>query len=107
MRRTDRLRAAIGWVQLHWQSRRPTHGDIVGGVGNAVRTKIDDDLREAGLRVADKLAVEISADQRDVKDIAVGNLDTQEIPGVLLRSEARRVGKECVSPCRSRWSPYH
>src|SRR3546814_19725923 len=23
------------------------------------------------------------------------------------RSEARRVGKECVSPCRSRWSPYH
>src|SRR3546814_16221390 len=23
-----------------------------------------------------------------------------------LRSEARRVGKECVSTCRSRWSPY-
>src|SRR3546814_20673330 len=30
--------------------------------------------------------------------------------GVLLyrgRSEERRVGKECVSTCRSRWSPYH
>src|SRR3546814_14856778 len=26
---------------------------------------------------------------------------------VLMRSEERRVGKECVSPCRSRWSPYH
>src|SRR3546814_6582365 len=25
----------------------------------------------------------------------------------LLRSEARRVGKECVSTCRSRWSPDH
>src|SRR3546814_14655536 len=25
----------------------------------------------------------------------------------LERSEARRVGKECVSTCRSRWSPYH
>src|SRR3546814_2756570 len=25
----------------------------------------------------------------------------------LSRSEARRVGKECVSTCRSRWSPYH
>src|SRR3546814_20198646 len=24
----------------------------------------------------------------------------------LFRSEERRVGKECVSPCRSRWSPY-
>src|SRR3546814_10638999 len=24
-----------------------------------------------------------------------------------LRSEERRVGKECVSTCRSRWAPYH
>src|SRR3546814_14192705 len=23
------------------------------------------------------------------------------------RSEERRVGKECISTCRSRWSPYH
>src|SRR3546814_14151003 len=26
---------------------------------------------------------------------------------VFARSEERRVGKECVSTCRSRWSPYH
>src|SRR3546814_12721815 len=26
---------------------------------------------------------------------------------VTTRSEERRVGKECVSTCRSRWSPYH
>src|SRR3546814_13339654 len=26
---------------------------------------------------------------------------------VARRSEERRVGKECVSTCRSRWSPYH
>src|SRR3546814_12153458 len=26
---------------------------------------------------------------------------------LILRSEERRVGKECVSTCRSRWSPYH
>src|SRR3546814_13744280 len=25
----------------------------------------------------------------------------------ITRSEERRVGKECVSTCRSRWSPYH
>src|SRR3546814_11103404 len=25
----------------------------------------------------------------------------------LIRSEERRVGKECVSTCRSRWSPYN
>src|SRR3546814_14201080 len=27
--------------------------------------------------------------------------------GRIVRSEERRVGKECVSTCRSRWSPYH
>src|SRR3546814_17739532 len=27
--------------------------------------------------------------------------------GFTVRSEERRVGKECVSTCRSRWSPYH
>src|SRR3546814_16822855 len=27
--------------------------------------------------------------------------------GMLSRSEERRVGKECVSTCRSRWTPYH
>src|SRR3546814_18288062 len=26
---------------------------------------------------------------------------------LMRRSEERRVGKECVSTCRSRWSPYH
>ena len=27
--------------------------------------------------------------------------------GVTIRSEERRVGKECNGQCRSRWSPYH
>src|SRR3546814_11129691 len=31
---------------------------------------------------------------------------TQADPGFQRRSEERRVGKECVSTCRSRWSPY-
>src|SRR3546814_13287631 len=31
-----------------------------------------------------------------------------ELPfSAVCRSEERRVGKECVSTCRSRWSPYH
>src|SRR3546814_13722921 len=33
-------------------------------------------------------------------EVVVGTLDWP-------RSEERRVGKECVSPCRSRWWPYH
>src|SRR3546814_4080498 len=30
-----------------------------------------------------------------------------ELPSKVRRSEERRVGKECVSTCRYRWSPYH
>src|SRR3546814_11318512 len=37
--------------------------------------------------------------------IAIGADRMRERPGI--RSEERRVGKECVSTCRSRWSPYH
>src|SRR3546814_12147635 len=33
--------------------------------------------------------------------------DYQPAEDRLERSEERRVGKECVSTCRSRWSPYH
>src|SRR3546814_18043350 len=32
---------------------------------------------------------------------------TPDNQGFYGRSEERRVGKECVSTCRSRWSPYH
>src|SRR3546814_11053004 len=35
--------------------------------------------------------------------IASGDVETAR----KTRSEERRVGKECVSTCRSRWSPYH
>src|SRR3546814_3956681 len=34
-------------------------------------------------------------------------LNGRKKAGAAGRSEERRVGKECVSTCRSRWSPYH
>src|SRR3546814_13083879 len=37
---------------------------------------------------------------------AMGSLRVRNSPGES-RSEERRVGKECVSTCRSRWSPVH
>ena len=40
--------------------------------------------------------------------IATTSQFVHQIDGVIdSRSEERRVGKECVSSCRSRWSPYH
>src|SRR3546814_12499135 len=37
----------------------------------------------------------------------IGFLIGAVLSGVAGRSEERRVGKECVSPCRSRWLPAH
>src|SRR3546814_11582917 len=38
-------------------------------------------------------------------DLACIGIDDDAAPA--FRSEERRVGKECVSTCRSRWSPYN
>src|SRR3546814_11154339 len=39
--------------------------------------------------------------------IPAGMMRDQALQRGHFRSEERRVGKECVSPCRSRWSPSH
>src|SRR3546814_1187382 len=41
------------------------------------------------------------------KTLPVGLADAYASLRIEVRSEERRVGKECVSTCRSRWSPYH
>ena len=45
----------------------------------------------------------ISASAQDVVAIDVAHFPDKSFRDVVLRSEERRVGKEC----RSRWSPYH
>ena len=51
--------------------------------------------------------------RRPVREVEAGMLvrvrpgERIAIDGVVVRSEERRVGKECPSKCRSRWSPYH
>src|SRR3546814_9399093 len=62
------------------------------------------DRQAEGLGAAgDSLADAAHAD--DAEPLAPDPL--AEHPGRRPRSEERRVGKECVSTCRSRWSPYH
>src|SRR3546814_20913503 len=39
--------------------------------------------------------------------LAQGDLERLEQLAIRARSEARRVGKVCVSTCRSRWTAYH
>src|SRR3546814_16375062 len=49
------------------------------------------------------LATNVSGSDLSLGAITAGT----DIDLTATRSEERRVGKECVSPCRSRWSPYH
>src|SRR3546814_14345458 len=43
-----------------------------------------------------------------VRGAALSGIAAENLEGGSgIRSEERRVGKECVSTCRSRWSPYH
>src|SRR3546814_19975516 len=52
-------------------------------------------------------AVAILAAMFALNRLGVRSLPVYLAGFALLRSEERRVGKECVSTCRSRWSPYH
>ena len=44
--------------------------------------------------------------QIDINGLKPGNDSAQQYE-FIVRSEERRVGKECLRLCRSRWSPYH
>src|SRR3546814_14271798 len=82
---------AIGAGRRVDQLTRTVRADVVEGL-ELIRRGADDDDRIATDLVGEKIT--------DVRNL----LDTA---GVLPRSEERRVGKEGVSTCRSRWSPYH
>src|SRR3546814_12311290 len=64
--------------------------------------------REVGdqLLVAERRAAEPRAPER-AQELHLADDDLDEATAAHRRSEERRVGKECVSTCRSRWSPYH
>src|SRR3546814_7680895 len=71
-------------------------------------------LEIAAVRTARNLAIGALSGQPDFEVIGLARREShvaraQQHPaiGQVQRSEERRVGKECVSTCRSRWSPYH
>src|SRR3546814_9838020 len=77
-------------------------------VGDAVEV-----ARRARELVEHRRAVDEVARREDQRRVA---RPEEDAPAAILgpprglahrRSEERRVGKECVSTCRSRWSPYH
>src|SRR3546814_11839209 len=55
----------------------------------------------------DVSAEQLAVDPRSVVSAAAPRIATGRGLFDPVRSEERRVGKECVGTCRSRWSPYH
>src|SRR3546814_1864285 len=65
------------------------------------------DVCSSDLGIPQITGVDAAAGLRNA--VPLGRMATpDELAGIVsFRSEERRVGKECVSTCRSRWSPYH
>src|SRR3546814_6257949 len=61
----------------------------------------------AAVALGQEGAVEEAAGLQHALDLGNGPGHHAAVAVVDHRSEERRVGKECVSTCRSRWSPYH
>src|SRR3546814_16734860 len=72
---------------------RPLAQSVVPGEGLLITTPAE---LEAALRGESSGSGEIVTPETALR-----------VGAVFGRSEERRVGKECVSTCRSRWSPYH
>ena len=84
------------WAEFWPTSDIEPFASFINGVEKFVVTSTTPEETWANARVVDGGLVEFVTElrQQSGKDIGV-------------RSEERRVGKECMVQCRSRWSPYH
>src|SRR3546814_14702197 len=92
--------------QVGAEDEAPRHGLAVG-IDEGLVTLLAEDVAQRHVALLDHLA---GAAEGAVADAAVGLDQDRHRRAARLahrRSEERRVGKECVSTCRSRWSPYH
>src|SRR3546814_18590338 len=90
----------IPWVNTLAADR---HGDALYGDMSRIPNVTD----AVATRCAPSATAATAAKQADLTILAgnVARCNWTTRPRV--RSDERRVGKECVSTCRSRWSPYH
>src|SRR3546814_13434173 len=97
----DAVRHLGGEPLLHLQAagKAVQHARQLGYADHPVARKIGD-MRLADDRRQVMLAVRLEGNVLQKHDLVIA-------AHLAERSEERRVGKECVSTCRSRWSPYH
>src|SRR3546814_18604852 len=71
--------------------------------GDGTRSQRDESARKSGKRAKSAPHVTIQQPPTTENRSYLAKWTSM----LIHRSEERRVGKECVSTCRSRWSPYH
>ena len=101
-------------------NKRPFLGTVIPGSAPFPRLLRGDDMKRSMIHVAVTIGIAVmtggclSAPSPVARDAAypgsypivgTGQLSLWDTDG--RRSEERRVGKECLRLCRSRWSPYH
>src|SRR3546814_548900 len=86
------------WRMLHGR------GEAIAAMAALAREPFVGELAEFPLAIRAQGATRLALATATLDDLLAITA-----PGLaaLERSEERRVGKECVSTCRSRWSPYH
>src|SRR3546814_20480314 len=107
-----------GPVKPEQADRRHHTAVSAAGVDHAVSGTLDHQFlaSQLGFEVRVGAQILIGHRQRGITDLHAeydhlrmdaGVAVRQREQYLVTRSEERRVGKECVSTCRSRWSPYH
>src|SRR3546814_18111360 len=103
---TRHLQAFANRCGLATRQRIPLMGLHVPHFGAAAIRGQRIETNAADAQHIHRTAVDIDA--LDTQRAAVVDFDLVSLEDAAeFRSEERRVGKECVSRCRSRWSPYH
>src|SRR3546814_13636835 len=69
--------------------------------------KIPELARSFGKATAEYEKARIEAKKELAQIKGTDKIGREKLEEIAERSEERRVGKECVSTCRSRWSPYN
>ena len=76
----------------------------------AAKSDADEQVRAQALSMLRDIALEAFEGLGESESLAAVAVieEPKTLSGIARnRSEERRVGKECIPPCRSRWSPYH
>src|SRR3546814_18224590 len=88
--------------------RRAPSADYMAGrpYSHAVEAALVQAAHDAGVKAPEVVGVLADGDGMGTGYVMRRVVD-EVSQATILRSEERRVGKECVSTCRSRWSPYY